>query len=45
MSYRNRELGTKVHQIALDKIMHGSVNNYFDVTPIGRVITKFNNEI
>ena len=38
MSYRNRELGTKVHGMALDKVMHGSVNKYFDVTPIGRVI-------
>ena len=45
MGYRNRELGTKVHKMALDKVMHGSVNKYYDVTPIGRVIQKFNNEI
>ena len=38
MSYRNRELSTKVHEKALEKVMHGSVNKYFDVTPIGRVI-------
>jgi len=34
-----------VHQEALDKVMHGSVNKYFDVTPIGRVLQKFNGEI
>ena len=38
MGYRSRELGSKVHEQALDKVMHGSVNKYFDVTPIGRVI-------
>ena len=45
MDYRNRNLGTKVHQVALDKVMHGSVNKYFDVTPVGRVVQKFNNEL
>ena len=38
VSYHNREMGTKVHKQALQKVMHGSVNEYFDVTPIGRVI-------
>lgn len=45
MDYRNRNLGTKVHAMALDKVMHGSVNKYFDVTPVGRVIRKFNQEL
>lgn len=45
MDYRNRNLGTKVHGMALDKVMHGSVNKYFDVTPVGRVIRKFNQEL
>ena len=45
MAQRSREMGTKVHANALDKVMHGSVNKYFDVTPIGRVIQKFNSEI
>ena len=45
MDFRNRNLGTKVHQFALHKVMHGSVNKYFDVTPVGRVIQKFNNEL
>lgn len=38
MDYRNRELSAKVHKHALGKVMHGSVNKYFDVTPVGRVI-------
>ena len=45
MGYRNRKLGTLVHSKALEKVMHGSVNEYFDVTPIGRVIRKFDDEI
>ena len=45
MSYRNRELGSRVHATALDKVMHGSVNQYFDVNPVGRIIGKFNDEI
>ena len=45
MQYRSRELGTKVHKMALGKVMHGSVNNYFDVTPIGRILNKFCSEI
>jgi len=45
LSHRNREIGTKAHSQALEKVMHGSVNEYFDITPIGRVIQQFNSEI
>ena len=38
MSYRDRELSLKVHEMALDNVLHGSVNKYFDITPIGRVV-------
>ena len=45
VSYRNPDLGVKVHSEALEKVMHGSVNKYFDVTPVGRIIQKFNTEV
>ena len=38
-------MSTKVHAASLEKIMHGSMNKYYDVTPIGRVVQKFNSEI
>ena len=41
-NYKGREVMKTVHKEALDKVMHGSINNYFDVTPVGRVIKLFN---
>ena len=38
--YRRRN-AKKVHQSALTKVMQGSVNKYFDITPIGRVLSRF----
>jgi hypothetical protein len=30
-----REISRKAHALALNKVVHGSVNRYFDITPIG----------
>ena len=38
--YRRRQ-AKKVHQSALTKVMQGSINKYFDITPIGRVLSRF----
>ena len=38
--YRRRNARV-VHKSALTKVMQGSINKYFDITPIGRVLSRF----
>ena len=38
-------MAEKVHHDALTKVMSASINKYFDITPIGRVLSKFNSDM
>ena len=38
--YRRRNAKI-VYKSALTKVMQGSINKYFDITPIGRVLSRF----
>ena len=42
---RGREIGRLVHNETLKKILFAKVNLFFDVTPIGKIITIFTSDI
>ena len=40
-----RRIGVKVHQESLEKVLCAPVNTFFDVTPIGKVLQIFNQDM
>ena len=42
---RGREIGRLVHNETLKKILFAKVNLFFDVTPIGKIITIFTSDL
>ena len=45
LSKTARKIGEKAHQVSLEKVLCAPVNNFFDVTPIGKVIKMFNEDM
>ena len=42
---RRKEIGRDIHKETLKKILHAPVNNFFDVTPIGKIMTIFSEDL
>ena len=45
ISKTTRKIGEKAHQTSLAKVLCAPVNNFFDVTPIGKVLRIFNEDM
>ena len=39
------KFGTYMHHKTVEKMMHASVNNFYDVTPIGKILTIYSHDL
>ena len=42
---KKRDIGRNVHKETLTKVLHAPVNTFFDVTPIGKILSIFNGDL
>ena len=45
MSKKSKEMGRGVHHALFSKVMNAPINLFFDVTPVGKVFSRFSRDI